>query len=238
MGPMVPLDGLSREGLIFGFTSYRIMRMSEASESPVYFMGGMNGVGKTTVLEGIRKSDQPIRMVKGSTAFMEWLGVAPGDYATLQSMPDEVKNTEANRMFASLIQQRDRREGGLVLDTHYLLIKEGEARNLGLDWLHMVSAFVLVTARAEDVYGRIRADEIRDGRDRRKLFEPGRSEAQKLEDVARYLAATQSEAEKYSATYGKPLLVLENNQGQLDQTVSNFLSFHRRMTEALERGFI
>lgn len=182
-----------------------------------YFVGGVNGVGKTTLLKKIAETQPGFVVVKGSEELMKWLGI-PGDYEALRALPDEQKREEWARCLERLFEANQGRS--LLVDGHYLNLIDGVVTSVMGEWACRFDAFVLVTAPTVDILRRIDKDSDRD-RALFKLDEPdryGRTE--------QYQQQTRAEFDKEVAECAVPGLIIHHLQRQTPKAVKEFLDFH------------
>lgn len=180
------------------------------------FIGGINGVGKTTFLNALQKQMPEARFVDGAKSFMEWLGI-PNDYESLRKIDNATANEKKNQFITELCQQYD----NLVFGAHYLNLVNGEVRDVSLgDWPKLFDYLVFLTAPIEDIYERINRDET--SRDR-ALFGPdiGREEAIRLLD--QYNEQNRQKAKELSNRFNVPYIEIENGSNQLEKAVENFI---------------
>lgn len=180
-----------------------------------YFVGGVNGVGKTTLLKAIADADPSFVVVRGSEELMKWLGI-PNDYDALRALPQEFKKKEWVGCLADILTRTTDQD--LLLDAHYLNLINGEQTIVTDVWLDAFDVAVLVEATPGEIYARIRKDQ----RDR-ALFDEARDD---LLVIARYLAATERHFYDCIGRYDLTPLVVSNLDGQIDQVIKYFLACH------------
>lgn len=181
-----------------------------------YFVGGVNGVGKTTLLRAIAEASPSFRIVKGSERFMQHLGI-PGNYDALRRLPEEVKSREWSNCLEQILDETYDLHQDLLLDAHYLNLIEGQVTTVTGVWMETFDAAVLVTASAEEILGRIQQD-LRD----RALFY---DEADELAILKSYLEATEKEFSRCVKDYGLSGLKLIQGNGGTQEAVQEFLKF-------------
>lgn len=199
--------------------------MENQTELPkAYFIGGVNGVGKSTFLTEVCTRHPGFRIVKGSSAFMEWLKLESGDYDSLRALADDYKRAEFDRMMNDLLSQPPTDGKIMLIDAHYFHYKRGEMVDTTGDWMSMLDALFVVTGETEEVFKRVLEDTK--GRD---LFAQGASLDEQRALLERYLGGTIKKAREMSEKHGIPLFIINNVQGGMDETVSSFLSAHTGM---------
>ncbi|MEX0918403.1 MAG: AAA family ATPase [Candidatus Paceibacterota bacterium] len=187
----------------------------------VYFVGGVNGVGKSTLLTEISIRYPEFRIIKGSSLFMEWLGVTPGDYNSLRSLPDYYKISEFNKMMDNLLSKQVLDERVMLVDAHYFHYKRGEMIDTTGDWMSSLNALFVITGEVEEIFKRV----LEDTKDR-DLFPRGTSRYEQKELLRIYLEGTNQKAQEISNRYRIPLFTINNIQGNINKVVDYFLVAH------------
>lgn len=191
----------------------------------LYYLGGVSGVGKSTFLQKLGESYPEIRIVKGSEAFMEWIGIEQGDYAKLRSLSDEYKDREFAKLIASIAKKERLSGGHIVLDAHYLNLRHGKIVDVIGDWLKEVDVLLLLTADTKTVLQRVEANRERE----RALFPKSSPAVEKFQILERYIRQTSKRAKEAAAVYDKPLFVIWNEEGELNVAVEGFLEIHKNL---------
>lgn len=194
---------------------------SQIEHPKAYFIGGVNGVGKTTFLTEVSIRYPKFRVIKGSSAFMEWLGIAQGDYKSLRALPDEYKRVEFDKMMNDLLSKPTEDGKILLIDAHYFHYKHGKMIDTTGDWMSMLDALFVITGRTDEVFKRVSED----NKDR-DLFPDDTLPEEQRELLGVYLERTIQKAREVSKKYGVPLFILENVQGDLEETIDSFLKAH------------
>ena len=133
----------------------------------IIFLGGINGVGKTSVAQELCKRIN-IRALHGTTELMKSLGIAPGDYATLQNLPEVVKEQAFEDVFHSLV---GRRKKDITLVTgHYAKILQGEIIPSYGGWYGCCDILVVLVSSPHEILYRITDDESSGKRIARNVF--------------------------------------------------------------------
>jgi|GEM_PF-2314254 len=192
-----------------------------------YYVGGVNGAGKSAFLNKLLTERPDWNIVHSSISLMEYLSIS-GNYQALRAMP----RTEVNDYFATFISELLQRSDGatdLVVDAHFLNLVHGKTyETISGDWISKFGAMVLITATADEILRRIDLDS---GTRDRSLFNMGLSEQERYQVLNQYLVATRLYCERLASRYKIPLIVLTNTDGQLDKTVTNFLSADRQLRQ-------
>jgi len=196
--------------------------MEARTEQPkAYFIGGVNGVGKSALLREVSTRHPEFRIVKGSSAFMEWLGITPGGYDSLRALPDEYKRTEFGEMMNDLLSKPPKDGKIMLIDAHYFHYKRGEMIDTTGKWISMLDALFVVTGETEEILKRI-SEDAKD----RDLFPYSSSIEEQKELLEKYLELTIQKAKEISEKYGVPLFIIKNTQGDMEETINSFLSAH------------
>ncbi len=196
--------------------------MESRTEHPkAYFIGGVNGVGKSTFLTEISARHPEFCVVKGSSVFMEWLGITPGDYDSLRALPDEHKRTEFDRMMNNLLTKPTEDGKVMLIDAHYFHYKRGEMVDTTGDWVSMLEALFVITGEVEEVFKRV-SEDTKD----RDLFPHGTTTDEQRGLLRGYLDVTIQKAQEISKEHGVPFFVINNIQGNMEETINSFLEAH------------
>ncbi|HSX42300.1 MAG TPA: ATP-binding protein [Candidatus Saccharimonadales bacterium] len=192
-----------------------------------YFVGGVNGVGKSTLLDAIAKKSSNFRVVKGSEELMRWLGI-PGDYDALRALPREKKRVEWVKCLEKLLD--DHYGHDLLVDAHYLNMIDGVVTEVVGEWIAWFDAAVLVTAPPAEILKRIEGDRARE----RGLFRS--DESDKLGVLEAY--QQQTRAEFCRITEGDlwdliPNVVISHRQDKTSEAVDQFLKFDAQLRQDL-----
>ncbi len=200
--------------------------MLENSEKrdTVYFIGGVNGVGKSTFLTELSTRNPEFEVIKGSAIFMEWLGIKPGDYDSLRTLSDDYKRKEFDSMMSDLLSKSNKKGNILLIDAHYFHYKRGEMLDTTGEWIREINALFVITADTESVFERISSDSKE-----RDLFPIAATPHFKRKMLENYLLRTILKAQELSERYGVPYFILENRKGDLEATLHNFLDIHGKI---------
>ncbi len=129
------------------------------------FIGGINGVGKTSVAELICNLEPTCEVVKGSDVMMERLGIK-GDYDAFRSMNENIKNTE----FIKLLSELKNKPSKTIVTGHFVKILDGTlSPSLG-PWYDICDNIVLLISNPKMVLKRIQSDDMLNKRTNRRLF--------------------------------------------------------------------
>ena len=118
-----------------------------------FFVGGVNGSGKTTVLHLISEKKPEFHVIKGSEYFMKWLGIKRRNYGQLQSLPDRKTLLELGRMMRYLLKEKkySNNKKIVLIDAHFTNIRNGKTEEWISDWLSLVNGLVLIKAKPAEM---------------------------------------------------------------------------------------
>lgn len=189
------------------------------NKANIYFIGGVNAAGKSTLLKELAIRRPDIFIVHGSKKFMDWLGLEQGDYESLRAMSVEHKDKQFGLLVEKVVSDHKNFGGGaLLLDSHYLNMTMGEINDVTGTWMGFMDALLLISAPTDHLHNRIINDYKQTGRDR-KLFTLGSNTSDQLTQLSSYVVKTLKTAEELSNKYSIPLHVIENADGDLDSSI-------------------
>jgi len=192
-----------------------------------YFVGGVNGVGKTTLLKAIAEARPEFLVLRLSEHLMKWLGI-PGDYDALRALSQEYKREQVPLCLERLLE--DNQDRSILVDTHYLNTINGEITVVTDEWLSRFDALVMITAPTVDVIRRIDNDPARD----RALFKP--DETDKYAFIEHYQALTKQEFDRQARDCDVPSLVIHHRHHNTAMAVTDFLHFHERVLVGAQKA--
>lgn len=190
----------------------------------IYFWGGVNGVGKSSILKELVKKHPEFKVFRGSLELMKWLSIRRGDYDTLISLPNNYKNAESIKMMNRLIHRGVSKNKTLIIDAHYLNYEQGRVIDLPDEWMASIDAMFVISASPATILKRITADQINNDR-HRNLLPINTTREQKIKIINQFLSVTVNKAIKISKKYKIPYFIIDNNIGQ-SHAVENFLKYH------------
>ncbi|MEK7113216.1 MAG: AAA family ATPase [Patescibacteria group bacterium] len=190
------------------------------------FVGGINGSGKTTILNLVAASNKEVSVIKGSKIFMKWLGIKRGNYKKLQSLPDKKVLMEQEKMIHYLVKKRrfGRSKKIVLIDAHYVNIREERVQGWVGDWLSMMSGLALIKASPTDILRRIEYDENESIR-KRSVFAIHTNNKHKLKLVGVFNRKSDRVFRKFARMYNKPNKVFINKKGQSGRVAKRLNEF-------------
>ncbi|TAK04715.1 hypothetical protein EPO33_01835 [Patescibacteria group bacterium] len=186
-----------------------------------YYLGGINGAGKTTLLHAIKEAAPGFEIIKGSHAFMDYLGI-PGDYDALRKLSH---NDDADRKFQEMLTNITSRPGDVVFDGHYLNIVRGDVFPIAGSGIAGFDAILLLRISTDTVLRRIEADQHK--RDR-ALFPDGATPEERRAILDDYIAKYEAEFNRCATGYGLKSKVLDAEKPTAE-ILKDFLAFDREL---------
>lgn len=198
-------------------------------QRPIFiFVGGINGSGKSTILDFVEKKRRDIQVIPGSTVFMKWLGIRNRDYEKLQSLPDVLALRELKKMMEFLVLKKGFARGikVVLIDAHFVNIREGKAQKWVADWLGLMHGLILVKASAREILYRIERDTVRE----RGIFPKSSTRGQKIKLIAFFTKESEHVFKQYAKRHKVPKIIVRNERGRTAVATKAVLSFLKRIT--------
>ena len=186
----------------------------------VFYVAGINRVGKSTVLNSMCERDNNMVHVKGSALLMEALGIPPGDYHQLNDYDNETKQREFGRIITEYCDKYGDSEETYFIDAHLLNLIKGKVSDVTGSWMSGLSGIVLVEAPISDIYARIQSDTGRT----RELF-PTTEAGTELDRLLQYMTQTRERFIEVAATYELPSVLVMNHHGEIESAVNGIAEF-------------
>ena len=186
-----------------------------------YFVGGINGVGKSYFLKKLRELKPDYEMVDGAKAFIEWLGF-DNDSEKLRHLHPDIRDSRMAEFISHTL--NNNQSETVMYAGHLLVLIRGEVVYATQEWLARFDGIVLITASPEVILERI-ANDPRD----RALFKESTSRDDSIEILKGYNLKENVEFLRLSDKYGLPKILINNTDGVVDNTVSQFLDFDARV---------
>lgn len=186
-----------------------------------YFCGGVNGVGKSHLLEEIARLGQDFEYLRGSHELMKYMGIVDCDYEKLRAYTQDERDRAYSRYHQQLFSRTIDKH--LLMDAHYLNIVRGRVDVVIDDWLNGYDALLLVDAPLDDVWQRIEID-VRD----RALF--GKNEPNPKVVYGKYMEVTRQKFDELVRRFNKPSLTIHHGNNETDAAIEAFVTFHQSLT--------
>lgn len=199
----------------------------------IYYLGGVNGVGKTTFLDELIRQKPDAQIYYGSKSLLERLGIKPGDYESLRKLPTSYTNAEyANFVIEKINCNKDKRKL-IIFDSHYLNMVDGNIFNVTGGWIKNVDCLLLLTADIDDIFCRIIKDEsIRD----RRLFHVKSTDKEKFKTLLDYSQKTKERFLFLAEKYGLNSHIIFNFEDNISEVVKEFINFDKQQMEKYVTG--
>ncbi len=194
----------------------------------IYFIGGINGSGKSSIINAISERNREFESYHGSVRFMEWLKIKPGDYPSLWKLSDDFKNVELDKMIRFAVNERAKSSRSLLIDGHYLNLRNGEVSNATGDWISVMDAIFLISADSREIFERLENDFRISGRER-GIFREGAGEKEMISEIDRYQNLSRQRVIELSRIYKIPYYEIVNNDGNQENAVDKFISIHTNL---------
>jgi adenylate kinase len=184
------------------------------------FVGGINGVGKTSVVKAAAE-ELGYQYVHGTSLLMKYLGF-DSDYEKLRALKQGERDIALGECMEELLASKD----NVIADSHYMGLVRGKVDQVTDAWISGFDAFVLISAPFEDVWSRIETDSKH--RDR-ALFPPGNSTEENKLMLYNYMTRTQEEFLSLAMKYGKPHVEISNRKDEQKRALGDLVRFVREL---------
>jgi len=195
----------------------------------IYFVGGVNGVGKSSFLKELSSRYAGFEIFCGSTEFMKWLRFKEGNHKNLMNLPDAYKDLELKKMMRWVLEKDVRKNKTLIIDAHYLNYKEGSLVDVTGPWMSLLDALFVISASPKNILKRLKNDKKR-GRIR-NLLPGGIPQDEKVKIIDKFLKLTIKKAQEISKRYGTPLFIINNEDNYLNEVIKEFLKCDSAITK-------
>ncbi len=186
-----------------------------------YFVGGINGTGKSHFITNLADVKPEYYTVDGSREFMRWLGFGH-DYEKLRNLMPDIRDARLADFINQTLNKTEAET--LVYVGHYIVLVRGEIINITRDWLSRFDGIVLMTSNPETILKRISKDD----RDR-ALFKEGTTDEEALKVLKNYSLKEHVAFLELADRYGIPSLLLDNTEGVVANVVFEFLEFDAKL---------
>jgi len=184
------------------------------------YVGGVNGVGKSTILRRAAQIDKRLEIIHYSSAVMQLLGLGPNDYEAFHKLSQKVCNQATSQLMNDLIRRQTERIR--LIDGHFLAIHEGTIYQLAGDWVARLDGLVLVTASFEVQWRRLQTD---DRWLHRRIFKPGATKSEAMAELPTYIEKTKHEFDDWAKQFRLDHLELAHNDDDVDRAAHKLINF-------------
>lgn len=122
------------------------------------FIGGVNGVGKSFIIENICKRLSHAKRVGDASSFIEYLKLNKGDYKALRILNSRYKNIKYGEFVKEIMVKNRDSDNILLFDGHYLNFNENQVIDVTGPWMTLIDKLVLIESKADILYSRIVRD--------------------------------------------------------------------------------
>ena len=155
---------------------------------------------------------------------MKWLGLKDDDYEALQSMPEDIKNKELDKMMRHILNGKQNKKT-LLIDAHYLRINEGKISDATGNWVRFFNGLFVLNCEPKEVLRRIDSDTL-NAKKIRKIFPSNIIDSnEKLKLLSYYLNKTIYTAKKLSNKFNIPYFIIQNKRDKMKEAVKELVVF-------------
>lgn len=184
------------------------------------YVGGVNGVGKSTILRRVTQQDQSFEVIHFASALMQELGLGPGDYDALHDTAKETSEAAMAKIINALVERQTTKIR--LIDGHYLNTIWGHIKPIATDWIAGMDAAILITAQPSVVWRRIEQDEAyRD----RELFPKGMKDKDAKVFLADYIGQTEHYFDQLVNKYDLEHFMLEHSSDDAERAAQQIITF-------------
>lgn len=186
-----------------------------------YFVGGINGAGKSHFITNLKDVRPEYVTVDGSKEFMKWLGFGQ-DYEKLRNLMPEIRDAKLAEFISQTLNKSEAET--LIYVGHFIVLVRGEVIDVTRDWMSRFDGVVLIKAKPEVILQRISQDDRN-----RALFKEGTSDEKALKILKNYSLKENVAFLELTDKYGIPSLLLDNSDGVTPNEVFDFLQFDAKI---------
>jgi adenylate kinase len=210
---------------------------TKGNSSPkYYFIGGVNGVGKTTVLEHIvnfnknrKNKKEKYILLKGSCLLMKWLGIKDKDYKTLRTLNPKLKNRETGKMILQIMRSNHGKGITYLFDGHFIHYNNGKPVDVIGDWIKKFSILIFISASTKNILNRSLTDKNKE----RDLFPSYLKYRDKIKIISEYQKITLEKVKEISRKFGIPFIIIKNNSS-IDHFVEKFIQIEKTLDKKIK----
>lgn len=186
----------------------------------LFFIGGINGVGKTSITNFLAEESSEIKVLSGTEELMKRLGIKVGDYEKLRMVTEKEKDEAFADFFFDL--KKSYQENDVVLVTgHYVKTLNGRITPSFGPWYGLCDAAILVVSEPKVILERILRDESEGSRVNRNLFGIDFSTEEKAQCLNAAQVLSSEVLARAEREYGIPVFRIENPEGRLHCAAKN-----------------
>lgn len=187
----------------------------------IYFAGGINGVGKSSVLKEVCRINPKFRIFNGSRALMKRLKIS-NNYKLLESLNNNLKNKVQEKLMLGTILKWKKKRQHLIVDAHFYFFKKGKPINVVGKWISKFDGLFLIYSSPSEILKRIQKDE-KSLKRLRDIFPDNCGFSQKINNIKKYLKLETDLCKKISSKYSIPFFMINNQKGELKYSSKEIL---------------
>ena len=188
------------------------------------FLGGINGVGKTTLASLVQELRPLWQVVHVSKEYMKFLNLPEGAYDQLRSLPESSHRASLRQLVNNLLVAHADTPV-VILDAHYVVFDQAEYPILKVgEWIKEFDGLILVEAKAEDIDQRVHHDTLVGVRQRYMSSEA----SSRIGIIEENLLYNRIMAQRVSDWFGVDLFIVSNaNPRQAANEIINIIESSR-----------
>ena len=184
-----------------------------------FFIGGVNGVGKSSIIYSICKVLSHAQKVADSSDFMEYLGLEINNYDTLRLMDSGLKNYKYEKFVREIISKNRNSNNILLFDGHYLNFIHDIKIDVTGNWMIYLDELILIDTTTNILYNNILKDmHIKD----REILKIIKNKRLAFKRLSLELSATRDKYRDICKVFGKNETIIYNNRS-IDNSVDQIL---------------
>ncbi|MCD6270515.1 hypothetical protein J7J23_01905 [bacterium] len=145
---------------------FKLLTKKEKNMS-LFFIGGVNGVGKTSIIREVVTISPSVLAVDGAKELMKRLNINNDNYDKLRNMPDELVEKALISLFRLLSQRKNK---DVLITGHYVKIFNDKITPSIGPWYRYCDVLMLIYSNPEAIIRHIFYDEVSKKRIGRSLF--------------------------------------------------------------------
>lgn len=183
------------------------------------FITGINGVGKTSVTDALKKELVNIEVVHSSSEYMSFLGIDKGNYNALRSITEK-QHRKALRDFINQLIERNKKKT-LIIDGHLIVFDQGNSPIIKIsDWIKHFDMIILLQTEPYITYNRVKKDQ--ESNIRTRTYELGADPEIVRQIIQKRQNMTENIATRASEWFNIPIYIVHNNN--LKRTIKNVVN--------------
>jgi len=193
----------------------------------LYFITGVNGVGKTKFIKELIENKKDFCHISGSFELMNQLGIKNGDYEKLRNFDEKVKKDIFNTIISNASKKYfNNHSEHAVIDGHILNIKNGKiVKVINNNTIKLFSAVIYLTAKTSEIIERIDKDKYERNR---AIFSKEKDVKDKEEILDLYIRKFEKKLKDIYTTSGVNLYEVSHFENKTNESVILFNKIHQK----------